>query len=396
MTTFFKKTLKNNVTVLFEKRDIPVVSISLAVNSGGGFEKEKEKGIHHLIEHLVFKGTKNRSHEEIAKEIEKKGGILNGFTSDETICFWVKMPSRHFDTGFDILSDIFLNPLFAEEEFEKEKNVICEEIKLYNDNPTFYVGHKIKELLYKKPFGLSIAGTSEGIKMLDKQKVVDKYLQILKNKIIVSVVGKCDFKHLCGLSENLPKCSAIPKNLDVLKTSKEIVEKRKSIDQAHFIFAYHCPSLAGNKRYVNDIVLTYLAGGMSSVLNNEIREKRGLAYVIKPDIDRERNFGYSTIYIGAEKQNLRKIREIILKEFKNIGKISPKDLEETKEQLIGLREVVEEDSTSVMNTLLFEELGKEAEEYYKFNERIGSIKLNDIRNFKIRKFSTLSLIPDSD
>src|SRR3989344_2271350 len=121
---FCKKKLSNELVILFEKRNLPVVAIASCVNFGGGFEFEKEKGIAHLIEHMLFKGTKKRSHEEIASEIEKKGGVLNGFTGEEITAFWNKLPSRHLATGIDIASDLILNPVFKEEEFEKEEKVI--------------------------------------------------------------------------------------------------------------------------------------------------------------------------------------------------------------------------------------------------------------------------------
>ena len=129
-TEFFKKKLKNGLTVLFEKRNLPVVAVSSTVKWGSAYETEDIKGISHFLEHLLFKGTKKRSSEEIAAEIERRGGELNGFTSDEVTSYWNKMPSRYLTTAIDIASDITLNPKFDENEFEKEKQVIIEEIKM--------------------------------------------------------------------------------------------------------------------------------------------------------------------------------------------------------------------------------------------------------------------------
>jgi predicted Zn-dependent peptidase len=394
MTEFYKRVLKNGVTVLFEKRNIPVISLSVNINSGSEFETEKEKGIHHVIEHMVFKGTKTRSNKQLASEVEKKGGILNGFTAEEMTAFLAKMPSKHLDAGFDVLSDIFLNPLFSKPEFEKEKRVIAEEIKLHRDNPLFYVSQKIKEMLYKKPFAISGAGTFESLDNMSIEQVSKHYFSDYGKKIVISAVGHGDFEHLCKLAERFPKCCYSKEVSKIVKINKEQTEKRKGIDQAHFMFGYHCPVLGNKKRYVNDIVLTYLAGGMSSVLHSRIRDERGLAYAVYPDIDREKNFGYAMIYVGTEAQHIKKIRELILKEFKNLKNIKQKDFQETKEQLIGLRKVSEEDSASVMSTLAFEEFGKKAEEYYNFEKNINAVKLSDVRNFKLGKFSTFSLIPD--
>ena len=132
---FQKKKLKNGLTVLHEFRDLPLVSVSITNPFGAAFEKSEEKGIAHFIEHLVFTGTKTRTHEDISREIEKKGGILNAFTAHEVTSFWFKLPSEHIFSGLEILADLLNNPIFEKTKFEKEKRVILEEIKLYKDNP---------------------------------------------------------------------------------------------------------------------------------------------------------------------------------------------------------------------------------------------------------------------
>ena len=126
---FMKRKLSNGIVVLMEKRDLPVVSLSITNKFGAAFEESEIKGIAHFIEHLVFTGTKTRSHEDISREIEKKGGILNAFTAHEATSFWFKLPSEHLFAGMDILIDMLKNPKFDEEKFEKEKKVILEEIK---------------------------------------------------------------------------------------------------------------------------------------------------------------------------------------------------------------------------------------------------------------------------
>src|SRR3989344_346851 len=136
------------------------------------YKKKLNKGISHFIEHLLFKGTKKRSQKEIATEIEKKGGILNAFTSEEITSFWNKIPSKHLATGVDIVSDLILNPKFDAAEFEKEKQVILEEIKMYKDNPQLHVLDKIKEMLYKKPFGISGTGTNESVLGLKREDLI--------------------------------------------------------------------------------------------------------------------------------------------------------------------------------------------------------------------------------
>jgi predicted Zn-dependent peptidase len=166
-----KRKLENGITVIHEKRDLPLVSFGIANPFAGSHEKEELKGIAHLIEHLVFTGTKTRSHEDISREIEKKGGILNAFTANDVTAFWFKLPSEHLFKGMEILIDMLKNPIFNPEKFEKEKRVVLEEIKMYHDNPQRRVMEMLEENLYEFPFGMGITGTKESVSSLNRDFV---------------------------------------------------------------------------------------------------------------------------------------------------------------------------------------------------------------------------------
>jgi len=396
MAEFYKKKLGNGLTVLFEKRNLPVISISSTINFGSAFESKSQKGLSHFMEHLMFKGTKTRSHEELVREVEKKGGILNAYTSEEVTSYWDKLPSNHWLSGLNISSDLILNPKFDAVEFEREKGVIIEEIKMYHDDPRSHVLNKIKELLYKKPFGMSVAGNEENIRKATKADILKLFNKnYTTDSMILTAVGNIKFDEFCKEAEKLfpnkerDKISYIP-----LKINKEETEKRKGIDQAHFVFGFHAPTLDDIKRYDYDIAGAYLFEGMSSVLFQEIREKRALAYAVKGDFDLGRNYGYGMIYVGTMKDKINKIKEIILKEIKDVRNLQKKDFEECKEQLIGQRKVEEEDSINTMNSLMMEEIGGDAKEYYNYNNRINSVKLEDVRSLaRLKNFSTFSLVP---
>src|SRR3989338_9579758 len=154
-----RKILKNGMTVLFKKKRGGVVSVAFAVRNGGRNEVAKEKGISHFIEHMLYKGTRKRNSMQISAEIEKNGGELNGFTSERMTAFWCKMPSRHIKVALDVLSDMVKNPLFDENELNKERKVIFEEMKLYHDTPRRYTAEKIKSLMYRGDFSVPIIGT---------------------------------------------------------------------------------------------------------------------------------------------------------------------------------------------------------------------------------------------
>src|SRR3989344_5829854 len=158
---FYAKKLANGLTVLCEERKAPVVATATAVKYGAQYESSATKGVSHFIEHLVFKGTAKRNVQQIPKEIEEKGGVINAFTSEELTCFWNKLPSQHFALGADIAIDLVINPLFEKNAIERERNVVAEEIKMYHDNPSSHVLEKTKSLLYAPPFNMSISGTQK-------------------------------------------------------------------------------------------------------------------------------------------------------------------------------------------------------------------------------------------
>ena len=396
MKSFFKKKLKSGVTILFEKRNLPVVSVSASVKYGSAFERESEKGISHFIEHLMFKGSKTRNAEEMAREIEKRGGILNGYTSEEITSYWNKLPSKHIGIGLEIASDLILNPAFDAVEFEKEKQVVIEEIKMYHDTPRYYVPEKIKEMLYEKPFGLSVAGSEGIIRNLKRDFVVnyfnDKYST---DNMILTVVGDADFEEICEMAEKIyPAKKRKLISYNPKEIYNEIIEKRKGIDQASFAFGFHVPNFKNNEKYNYDVAEAYLAGGMSSRLFQEIREKRGLAYAVKGEEDIGENYGFFYVYIGTVKEKIKEIKEIIIKEIGKLKDINSRDFEEAKEQVIGLNELVREDSSSVMNMLMIEEASGNAEDYYKYEERISNVKAEDVKKIKLKGYSTFSLVPE--
>ena len=397
---FHKKELENGLKILFEKRKLPVVTSSVTTKFGAEFEVEKIKGISHFIEHLVFKGTKKRSVKEIGEEVEKRGGVINAFTSEEVTSFWNKLPSKHLAVGIDISSDLVLNPLFENEALERERKVILEEIKMYHDMPRSYVFDKIKELLYEKPFGISIAGTHGTMSKVSRNDVLNVFNSVYSpENMFVTVVGNADFGEICEITEKIfPKKKAKPKItqeiIPVLRNG-ELIEKRKGIDQANVVLGYHVPTLQDKNRYCAEILNVILAGGMSSRLFSEIREKRGLAYAVKGFLEQDKNYGHGMIYVGTTKESVKKVRELILKGMKGMQKLEKRDFEEAKEQLIGLKSVMDEDSSQVMISLISEENAGNVEEHYNYDERISAVKLKDVQELaKLKDYSFIALVPE--
>jgi len=393
---FYRKKLDSGLTVFFEKRNIPIVSVASSIRFGAQHETENIKGISHFIEHLVFKGTKKRTVEEIPKEIEGKGGVLNAFTFEEVTCFYNKLPSKYFDLGSDISRDLILNPLFEKTALERERKVILEEIKMYHDNPSTHVLEKIKEMLYKKPFNMSIAGTEKSVVGLSREKVVELFNSIYStNNMIFSVVGDVEWEDVLEEAKKFPKVNKKINSIPILKSSGEEIEKRKGIDQAHLVLGFHAPLLNDKDRYAAEIFDSILGGGMSSRLFQEVREKRGLCYAIKSSLEQSKDYSYEMIYAGTVKEKVNEIKKIILKEISKFNDLKKSDFEEAKERLIGLRQLSKEKADLTMIELLQEELGGNSENYYEYEKEINKVKLKQVQNLsKIKNYSFVALIPE--
>lgn len=396
---FKKKVLNNGMIILFEKRDVPVVSVALAVKAGGINEDVLEKGISHFIEHMLYKGTKSRTSKQIAEEIEKNGGELNGFTSEEITAYYCKMPSKHLDIALNVLTDIIKNSLFDEKELEKERKVILEEIKMYKDNPQMHSLSEIQKLLYAGTLGINLAGTSETLKRFNRKKILEKFKQIYEpNNFILCVVGEADFEQIIKFAEkNFEEGkSQVPKQKFELKNESK-TEEREGVDQANLIFAYHVPTASDDKCYSAKVLSSLMAGGMSSRLFEEIREKRNLAYAISGDSYINRDFAYNFIYVGTMKENVEQVKKIIFNEFEKVAKnLAEKELKEVKEKLIGNYQISMEDSQTQMINLLASEIQGEAEDFYEYEKNISKVKLEDVKELAkkaIKEHSFFALVP---
>ena len=396
---FFKKVLKNGMTVIFEQRKSSgVVSVAFAVRHGGVHESENEKGISHYIEHMLYKGTKNRTSKQISEDIEKNGGILNGFTEENLTAYWCKMPSDKLNVALNVLSDMIKNPLFEQKEIEKERKVIFEEMKIYHDNPQAYVFEKIQSFLYEYPLGVPLIGTHESMNSIDREKMLKKFKEVYNpNNFVLCVVGDADFKKLVNFAEKhfgnekgkLPLQKIKPKN-------EQKTETRRGIDQANIILAYHSPLSTDKTAYAATVLMTMMAHGLSSRLFQEIREKRNLAYSIMGDIHESKNFAYSYVHVGTMKENVEKVKNLILEEFEKVSReLTEKELDAAKEQVLGNYKIAMESSTAQMNQLLLFEMDGHAGDFYKFAKRIKDVKLSDVKKLaKIKDYSFFALMPE--
>ncbi|PJE81399.1 hypothetical protein COU58_02870 [Candidatus Pacearchaeota archaeon CG10_big_fil_rev_8_21_14_0_10_32_42] len=400
---FRRAVLKNGITLLFEKRNLPLISIGVAVKSGGINEASSEKGISHFIEHLLYKGTPKRNAFQIAEEIEKRGGELNGFTEEELTAYWCKIPSNQAEVGFDVLFDMVKNPLFSNEEIEKERKVIFEEIKMRKDNPQIYVLDKIQQFLYDAPLGKDLIGTYKTMSSITREDILRRFKEVYTpNNMILSVVGDYDFEKLKNLVEkNFGNNRGNVQNFKIKRKNESRIEKRKGIDQANLIFAFHSPLANKKDSYAAEVLMSYMSGGMSSKLFTEIREKRNLAYAVKGQVNVRKDYSYSMIYVGTSGENIKEIKKIILEEFKKVSEnFNEGNLKQAKEQLIGRYRISMEDSEVQMTRLLFQELEGDASKFYNFEENVSKVSLKEVKKLasevKEGNYSFFALVPDKN
>ncbi len=343
----YKRTLlKNGLRVL----TVPVagtqtVTVTVMVGVGSRYETKKEAGLSHFVEHMFFKGTAKRPTTlDISEELDAIGGEFNAFTSKDWTLYYAKADAKHFETALDVVADIFLNSKLEKEEIEKEKGTILQELNMYEDTPVRNVADVFENLLYAgNSLGREIIGTKEIIRTLKREKFVE-YLKnfYVANNTIICVAGKLDERKSLKAIEKY--FSRMPKK----KTAKlaDIKDKQnqpairikfKKTDQTHFILGTRAYPENHPKRFSLALLSVILGGNMSSRLFIEVREKLGLAYYVKTEVEAYADCGYLATQVGVEHKNLELTVETILREYQKIAnfKVNKKELQKAKDFIKG-------------------------------------------------------------
>ncbi len=337
------KTLKCGVRVVMEKIPyVQSVSIGMWVRAGSIDETPKISGISHFIEHMFFKGTEERSAKKIAEDVDKIGGQINAFTGKEATCYYLKTLASNVDQAADILLDMFLNSKFDEEEMEKEKRVVCEEIKMIEDSPEDDAHDIISELVFKgSPFAKSIIGTPKSLEGITS-KVIHKYIkdEYTRDHLVVSVCGNFDEDHICELFENkLMNLSASKpsKAYETVANEPSFKVKTKDIEQSHLCLGLKGLALDDDRYYPLALLNNIMGGSMSSRLFQNIREEKGLAYSVYTMSSSFSETGYFNIYAGVSHDKVKDAIVGIKEELNMLKKdgITEEELQIAKEQLKG-------------------------------------------------------------
>jgi predicted Zn-dependent peptidase len=373
--------LPNGLIVLTERMEhLRSVAMGVWIKSGSRCESAELNGISHFVEHMLFKGTKSRSAQRIAREMDSIGGNLDAFTSKETICFNVKSLSDHVPIALDVLTDMVLNPTFALPDIERERGVILEEIKIDEDNPDVLVHELFTQSFWKgHPLGKPILGTTETVGRFGQQQLFGYHGDRFHGgNMVFSAAGNLDHDRFVAAVEE--KLSALeggeaPQELSAPEPSARIIlRNKKSLEQVQICLGVPAPRVTDDSRYATSILNTVLGGGMSSRLFQTIREERGLAYSVYSDMSPYRDTGNFCVYAGTSAGKALEVIDLILAEFRNLKEvpISAEELTRAKDQLKGNILMGLESSNARMANLARQEMY--FQQFYSVDEIIARIE----------------------
>jgi len=392
MKEFFKKTYKNGMRIiLVPEKNTDVFTVFLMVGTGSKYEKEKESGISHFLEHMFFKGTKKRpTPKDLVEPLDNVGGIYNAFTSQEFTGFYVKITSKEKNLALEWISDIFFNSLFLEKEIEKEKGVVIEELNMINDDPMKRVQILWPKLLYgNQSAGRAIIGKKETIKNFTREMILKyKNEQYLAQNTILGASGNFNKNEILKKIEKLfkkikkGKKREKPKLIENQK-KPEILLERKKVDQCHLILGTRGVNLFDKRKYVQEILATILGGMMSSRLFQKIREEMGIAYYIFAESHSDLDTGYLAVIAGLKIEKTKEGIKEILKEFRKIkSDLTLKELKKAKENIKGKLDLFLESPENRLQFYILQELLENRiltkKEIFK---KIDQITFSDVKKF---------------
>ena len=388
----FKKTiLKNGLRILtVPMQGTQTATVMVMVGVGSRYENEKEAGLSHFIEHMLFKGTEKRPNTKIiSEELDSIGGEYNAFTAKDKTAYYAKVDAKHLETALDVICDIYANSKLEQEEIDKERGTILQELSMYEDDPRRSVGDEFEKILYgKNPMGRDIVGYKTTLKTFKRKNFVDYMKRFyVANDTVVCVSGKFDEKKIIKkIGEYFAKMSVGEKG-----QFKKVIEKQtapavhikyKKTDQTHLILGARAYRQDHKDRYALALLSIILGGNMSSRLFMEVREKRGLAYFVRTSVDTYEDCGYIGTQAGVEHKNLKKTVETIMSEYAKIGKekVDEKELQKAKDYIKGKAVMGFEASDDVAMFFIDQEMHKEKimtpQEVF---AKIDAVTVNDIQ-----------------
>lgn len=354
-----KSILPNGIRVVSETIPyVKSVTLGIWVGTGSCNEQDYNHGISHFIEHLMFKGTERRTAKEIAESVDAVGGQLNAFTAKEYTCYYIKVIDSQLDFAVDLLSDMLNASKFDPEDIAKEREVVLEEVKMYEDSPDELV-HDIhlNNIWPEHPLGRNILGTVSSISQFD-QKLVKEYCQdfYCPDNIVIAAAGNLTHQELLDLSNRYfghiaGKKKILSPTVPLYNSIRNVYSKET--EQVHLCISSPSVRQDAPEVYPIHVLNNIFGGGISSRLFQSIREERGLAYSVYSYQTNYSNAGLFTIYAGTRPANSSQVIELILADIKSLKTtgVSKDELARAKEQLKGSLLLGLESSSSRMSRI---------------------------------------------
>ncbi|MBU0647867.1 insulinase family protein [Patescibacteria group bacterium] len=361
------KKLRNGLRVLLvPNKYVDSVNISVLYRVGSRCEEESVAGMSHFLEHMFFKGTKKRPKaSDISVAVDSVGGQMNAFTSYEYTGYYIKVAKKYFELASDVLSDMMLNSSFRQKELEKERMVIKEEMKMYEDNPLAYIWRAWNKVLYQgHGLGRDISGTRQALDSIDHEKMLryrDNYYSI-SNALLVVVGNYSETKIIQALEKNWAKISKGKKSYygkyDHEQQEPQIELLYKDIQQANFCVGFKTYETFHPDHFITKLISVILGQGMSSRLFLKVRERKGLAYSVSSMTDNYTDVGNLVVKTGTDVDKASKALGIIIKEFVRLKKekVNRKELQKAKEYWKGNLIISMEDNENLANLIGMQEL----------------------------------------
>jgi len=351
--------LENGVRIATrEMPEMKSVSVGIWIAVGGRHEPEEICGISHFLEHLLFKGTAKRSSRDITEEVEGLGGFINAFTTEDHTCLYAKAASQHFPTLADVLADMYLNSLFEEQEIERERDVIREEILMYKDQPSQFSQELLTEAMWPRhALGRPLTGSLESVSRIKREQLLQFVAENYNgNSTIVTVAGRC--KHEDVLRQFRHKLKKFARGQtpsfqrwNEVKRDQRVLVAKDETEQTHLALGYHAMSRTDERRHATKLLSVILGENMSSRLFQQLRERYAYCYSVHSGMLALEDSGLVSISVGLETEKLRSALRAIHRELDKLCKRSPskKELRQAQEYTIGQNELgLESTSNQIM------------------------------------------------
>jgi predicted Zn-dependent peptidase len=352
--------LPNGLVVITEPMaHVRSVSVGVWLRSGSRREPSELNGISHFIEHMVFKGTRRRTAEDIAREVDSVGGMLDAFTAKELVCFNTRVLDEHLPKAFDVLSDMLLEPKFADEDIQREKSVVLEEIRMTQDNPEDLV-HELFTQNFWNPHALGrpILGTPKTVSAFTREKLNSWFRRwYAPNNLVITAAGHLEHPRFVDLvAERFAKLAPSgPTSSDPVPCPVPHITLRKKneLEQVHICIGVPALPMNDRRRFAVSVLNNVLGGGMSSRLFQNVRERQGLAYAIFSELNAYKDVGMLSVYAGTSIDTAAKLIQCVLQEFRRLKDepLSAEELRRSKDHLKGATLLALEGTGQRMNSL---------------------------------------------